>query len=119
MPSEMVKATIAQSNTVIAEWKHGERTVSITFQPVSDLSPEVERRRRLLTRTVPLALIAIVAFAIGAATGAPGSPDRDAAGRFAEAWAAGNFAAMYRELNASSRASVSADAFANAYREAA
>jgi cell division protein FtsI/penicillin-binding protein 2 len=85
---------------------------------VSELSPEVERRRRLVTRTLPLALIAVVSFAIGAATGAPGSPDQDAANRFAAAWAVGNFAAMYQELNPASRAATSARAFAAAYREA-
>ncbi|MFN8162726.1 MAG: penicillin-binding transpeptidase domain-containing protein [Solirubrobacterales bacterium] len=85
---------------------------------MSRLSPEVERRRRLLTRTLPLALIAIVAFVIGAATGAPGSPEREAASGFASAWAAGNFAAMYRELNPSSQATISVNDFATAYKEA-
>ncbi|HEY0319105.1 MAG TPA: penicillin-binding transpeptidase domain-containing protein [Solirubrobacterales bacterium] len=85
---------------------------------MSQLSPEVERRRRLLTRTLPLALPAVVAFVIGAAVGAPGSPQKDAAGRFADSWAAGNFAAMYRELNPPSRAKIDAGEFADAYREA-
>jgi cell division protein FtsI/penicillin-binding protein 2 len=82
------------------------------------MSPEVERRRRLVTRTLPLAVVAIVAFAFGAAAGAPGSPERDAAGRFAEAWAADNFAAMYKELNPGSRASIELNDFVVAYREA-
>jgi len=86
---------------------------------VSQLSPEVERRRRLITRTLPLAVIAIVAFVVGAAAGAPGSPQREAAGRFVEAWAAGNFAAMYRELNPASKAAIDVNDFASAYREAA
>jgi penicillin-binding protein A len=85
---------------------------------VSGLSPEVERRRRLVTRTLPLALIAIVAFAFGAAAGAPGSPEMEAASRFASAWAARDFGAMYRELNPASRASTDRAAFAAAYREA-
>jgi hypothetical protein len=112
-----VKATIAQSNTVIPKWKHvGVR--SITFRSVSELSPEVERRRRLITRTAPLALIAVVAFVFGALAGTPGSPERDAANRFAQAWASRDFAAMYRELNPASRAAVKAADFATAYREA-
>ena len=86
---------------------------------MSQLSPEVERRRRLITRTLPLAVIAIVAFVVGAAAGAPGSPQREAAGRFVEAWAAGNFAAMYRELNPASKAAIDVNDFASAYREAA
>jgi cell division protein FtsI/penicillin-binding protein 2 len=83
------------------------------------MSPELERRRRLVTRTVPLAIIAIVAFVIGAAAGAPGSPEKEAAGRFAEAWAVGNFAAMYKELNPASKAAIDINGFALAYREAA
>ncbi len=85
---------------------------------MSPLSPEVERRRRLLTRMLPLAVVAIVAFAFGAAAGAPGSPEKDAAQRFTEAWTRDDFTAMYRELNAASRRSVAASDFALAYREA-
>jgi peptidoglycan glycosyltransferase len=85
---------------------------------VSQLSPEVERRRRLITRTLPLAVIAIVAFVVGAAAGVPGSPQKEAAGRFVEAWAAGNFAAMYKELNPASKAAIDVNDFASAYREA-
>jgi cell division protein FtsI/penicillin-binding protein 2 len=78
----------------------------------------VERRRRLVTRTLPLAVVAIVAFAVGASAGAPGSPERDAAERFAEAWANEEFAAMYRELNPASKAAITVNDFASAYREA-
>jgi len=85
---------------------------------VSNLPPEVERRRRLVTRTLPLALIALVAFIVGAAMGAPGSPPKEAASRFADAWAAGKFAGMYAELNEASRAKWSVEEFTAAYREA-
>ena len=71
---------------------------------MNPLSPEVERRRRLVTRALPLILIAVVAFVVGAIAGAPGSPDREAAERFARAWEGDEFAAMYRELNPVSRA---------------
>ncbi len=83
------------------------------------MTPEVERRRRLVTRTLPLAIIGVIAFVIGAAVGAPGSPEKEAASRFAEAWAVSNFAAMYRELNPASKAAIDVNAFAAAYREAA
>jgi cell division protein FtsI/penicillin-binding protein 2 len=83
------------------------------------LSPEVERRRRLLTRTAPLALVAFVAFVVGAAVGAPGSPQVEAASRFAEGWAGGNYAAMYKELNDPSKARYSVKEFSAAYTEAA
>ena len=89
------------------------------FPPVNSLPTEVERRRRLVTRALPLIVIAIVAFAIGAATGAPGSPGKEAAQRFAEAWAGKDFGAMYRELNEASRRSIGQDEFTEAYREAA
>ena len=36
------------------------------FSAVKSLPPEVERRRRLVTRTLPLASIAVVAFVVGA-----------------------------------------------------
>lgn len=79
----------------------------------------MERRRRLVTRTLPLTIVAITAFAFGAAAGVPGSPERDAAERFSKAWARGDFAAMYRELNVASRRSLSETDFNSAYREAA
>ena len=63
----------------------------------------MERRRRLITRTLPLAIIASVAFVVGAVHGAPGSPEKDAAERFAEAWEEKDFGAMYRELNPASQ----------------
>jgi peptidoglycan glycosyltransferase len=85
---------------------------------VSQISPEVERRRRLVTRTLPLAVIAVVAFTFGAAAGAPGSPQKDAANRFAAAWAGGEFSAMYKELNPSSQAAIELNDFVIAYREA-
>jgi penicillin-binding protein A len=86
---------------------------------VKDLLPEVERRRRLLTRTLPLTLVAVVAFVWGAATGNPGSPEKEVAERFAAAWERKDLDAMYRELNAESQRSVAAEDFAAAYREAA
>jgi cell division protein FtsI/penicillin-binding protein 2 len=85
---------------------------------VSQLSPEVERRRRLVTRTLPLAIIAIVSFVVGAAIGTPGSPEKEAATRFAEDWSAGSFAAMYRELNPASKAATDVNDFVLAYKEA-
>ncbi|HVD86955.1 MAG TPA: penicillin-binding transpeptidase domain-containing protein [Solirubrobacterales bacterium] len=86
---------------------------------MSHQSTEAERRRRLITRTLPLALAALIAFVIGAATGAPGSPANEAANRFSQAWGNRDFKAMYAELNESSRARVSRKEFVAAYREAA
>ncbi len=85
---------------------------------MSPLPPEVERRRRLVTRTLPLAIIALVSFIVGASAGAPGSPERDAAKRFTEAWAHGDFAAMYGELNPDSQKAIAVSDFAKAYLDA-
>ncbi len=78
-------------------------------------STAVLRRRRL----IPLAAIALIAFIVGASSGASGSPGKEAAQRFTEAWARKDFAAMYGELNDASREAVGASEFAKAYREAA
>jgi cell division protein FtsI/penicillin-binding protein 2 len=86
---------------------------------VSNLPPEVARRRRLVTRTVPLSVVAAVAFVLGANSGTPGSPEKDAAGAFVEAWGRKDFRAMYRELNEASRQRVTEAEFIKAYREAA
>lgn len=85
---------------------------------MSSFATEGERRRRLLTRTLPLAVAALVAFVIGAATGSPGDPEKDAANRFAEAWEARNFKGMYGELNEASKQRVGRKEFEAAYREA-
>jgi penicillin-binding protein A len=63
-------------------------------------------------------VIAVVAFVVGAAMGVPGSPEKDAANHFAEAWQHKNFAAMYAELNDASKQSISAKKFAADYHEA-
>lgn len=85
---------------------------------MSSFPTDAERRRRLVTRTLPLALIAFVAFIVGVVAGSPGSPEKDAAERFAAAWEAKNFKAMYAELNDDSRARVDRSEFEAAYREA-
>lgn len=85
---------------------------------MSSIPTEAERRRRLLTRAAPLAAVALLAFIFGAAKGSPGSPEKDAANRFAEAWEAREFKGMYGELNDASKAAVDRKAFEAAYREA-
>jgi len=87
---------------------------------MNPLSPEVERRRRLVTRMAPLALIAFVAFVVGAVSGASsGSPEQEAAKRFTTAWENDEYAAMYQELNRGSQRKISINEFVLAYREAA
>jgi peptidoglycan glycosyltransferase len=86
---------------------------------VNSLSPEAQRRRRLLTRTLPLALVAFLAFVLGASAGKSGSPETEAVKRFADAWGRNDLGAMYRELNTESRRAVSQSEFADAYRKSA
>jgi cell division protein FtsI/penicillin-binding protein 2 len=85
---------------------------------MSNLPPEVQRRRRIVTRTLPLALIAFVAFIVGAIAGTPGSPGKDAAKRFTDAWQQGEFAAMYKDLNPASQRAIELNDFVLAYRDA-
>jgi cell division protein FtsI/penicillin-binding protein 2 len=85
---------------------------------VSSFPADGERRRRLVTRTLPLVVVALIAFVIGAATGNPGEPEKDAADRFAAAWEERDFKGMYGELNDASKARVDRDEFEAAYREA-
>jgi len=85
---------------------------------VNRIPTPADRRRRLLTRALPLAVVALVAFVVGVTAGSPGSPEKDAAGQFAKAWAAKNFNAMYAELNDASRARLGLKEFEAAYREA-
>jgi cell division protein FtsI/penicillin-binding protein 2 len=82
------------------------------------LPTEAERRRRLLTRTLPLAIVAVIAFALGAAAGKEDPPEKQAAARFTAAWSEGDFTAMYAELNPASRREISEAEFTAAYREA-
>ncbi|MEX2107984.1 MAG: penicillin-binding transpeptidase domain-containing protein [Solirubrobacterales bacterium] len=86
---------------------------------MKSLPSEVERRRRLVTRALPLTIVAAIAFILGASAGKPGSPEKDAAERFTEAWTRKDFKVMYRELNVASQRSVSEADFASAYRVAA
>jgi hypothetical protein len=86
---------------------------------MNPLSPEVERRRRLITRMAPLALIAFVAFVVGAIAGtSSGSPEKEAAERFTTAWENDEYAAMYKELNPGSQHKITINDFVIAYREA-
>jgi peptidoglycan glycosyltransferase len=80
---------------------------------------DAERRRRLVTRALPLSLIALVAFIFGAMAGTPDEPGKDAAERFVHAWERDDFAAMHRELNPLSRRQIDVDDLAATYRAAA
>jgi peptidoglycan glycosyltransferase len=78
----------------------------------------VERRRRFVTRALPLAIAAIAAFIAGAIAGSEEPPEREATARFASAWAAGDFAAMHAELNPAARRRYSVQDLRGRYQEA-
>jgi hypothetical protein len=76
-----------------------------------------ERRRRLLTRVLPIGVVALVAFVAGVATGA--GPDAPGAESFLEAWEESDYAGMYEELAPAAQEAFSSDRFERAYRSAA
>jgi penicillin-binding protein A len=86
---------------------------------MTSLPSDAERRRRLVTRALPLTLIALVAFVVGAMAGTPGSPEKEAAQRFVDAWERDEFAAMYEELNTASQRRIELNDFTTTYRDAA
>lgn len=71
-----------------------------------------------MMRAVPLALIAIAAFAVGVVTAA-GSGKDEAVVRFGDAWEGGDLDAMYAELSPGAKDEYDIDAFKAAYGEAA
>ena len=84
---------------------------------LSSTAASEARRRRLLTRALPVVFVCVASFVAGAAVGA-GSPGREAAQRFADAWAGQDFNAMYAELSDDAAARYSIKEMTAAYTEA-
>ena len=78
----------------------------------------MERQQRLRKRALPLIGLALVSFIVGAISGCPGNPNRDAAERYLEAWQAGDYPAMHSELSTISRQAVPLERFTERYEEA-
>jgi hypothetical protein len=76
------------------------------------------RRKRLITRALPLVALALVSFVIGVVVAA-GSSEKDAVERFAQAWQDGDYGAMQAELTPASQGDYSAEDLQAAYEEAA
>jgi hypothetical protein len=76
-----------------------------------------ERQRRLRHRGIPLAVLALAAFAWGAISAA-GSAEEDAAKRFVDAWAKQDFAAMHEELTPDAQEKYPVQSLQAAYLEA-
>lgn len=78
------------------------------------------RRRRLLTRGLPLLVIAALAFAGGLAVGSgPRHDEQQLVTRYVDAWARDDYHRMYSLLDPQSRARMTEAKFAAAYRAAA
>jgi len=78
----------------------------------------MERQQRLKTRALPLIGIALVSFIVGAVSGCPGNPHRDAAERYLLAWQSKDYAAMHSELSTVSQEAVPLERFTERYEEA-
>jgi penicillin-binding protein A len=77
-----------------------------------------ERRRRVITRAAPVAILALIAFVIGAIAGSGGGGS-DAAQRLVDAWVRGDYAAIRDELSADAKGEYSAEEIEDAYADAA
>ena len=78
------------------------------------------RRRRLLTRTLPLAGVAVLAFAAGIVTATgPGRAERRLVTNYVGAWARRDFTQMYNLLDPASKRGLSEPAFRAAFAAAA
>ena len=81
------------------------------------MSPEATRRRRLVSRALPIALVALAAFVAGLIVGG-GHTDLGSADRFATAWQNGDFSAMYSQISAASARRYSLKTFTADYDRA-
>jgi peptidoglycan glycosyltransferase len=80
---------------------------------LSSISPEAERRRRLLTRALPIALLVVATFLV-VKVGDSGD-DLSAARRFAQGWERQDFVAMYGEVSPRATKRYSLAEFTDAY----
>jgi penicillin-binding protein A len=83
---------------------------------LSSTGSQTQQRHRMLTRAVPLTIIAVSAFVVGVV--AASGPDAPAAQRFVDAWASNDFAAMYDELTPDAQANYSLQRFEREYADA-
>jgi cell division protein FtsI/penicillin-binding protein 2 len=81
------------------------------------MSSEAARRRRLLTRALPIALLGLAAFVAGLIRGAEG-PDLGTAQAFADSWQRQDMAAMYAQVSPGSAREYSRAEFTDEYDEA-
>lgn len=87
------------------------------FSKVSRRGNGLAVNDRVRTRLLPLALLAILSFIIGAIVGCPGNPNQQAAKRYVEAWSKGDYEAMHAELDTKSREALTFAEFTAGYGE--
>lgn len=84
---------------------------------MSPISPQAERRRRIITRAVPVVLIGAAAFVAGILVGSTPAYE-ESVKRFVEAWSRQDLTAMYSELTPEAAERVPSQRFARLYEEA-
>jgi peptidoglycan glycosyltransferase len=84
---------------------------------LSTITREAARRRRLLTRALPVAVLAVAAFIVGA-TLASRRTELPSVQRFADDWEDQDFADMYGEVSPETARQYSLSRFTDAYGEA-
>jgi peptidoglycan glycosyltransferase len=113
----MGKASAGQLRPA-GEQRAGRAAEAKRSRPGLNRSLVAARRRRLLTRAAPLAVIAVLAFAGGLIVGGR-SPELEAANRFLEAWEARDYEAMHAELTGPAAAEYDPGELASLYERAA
>lgn len=84
---------------------------------MSPISPQAQRRRRIVTRAIPVALIGAASFVAGSVVGATPAYE-DSVRRFVDAWSRQEWSAMYGELTAEAAGEVGPKRFARLYKRA-
>jgi penicillin-binding protein A len=84
---------------------------------LSTFSSRATRRRRLLTRALPIVLLAAAAFAAGLIRGAEGT-ELGSAQRFADAWEGESFSAMHSQISKAAARQYSLEDFTSDYERA-
>jgi peptidoglycan glycosyltransferase len=84
---------------------------------LSTLRPQAARRRRLLTRALPIALLGLAAFVAGVIRGAD-QADLAGAQTFVDAWASQDFPTMYGQISPASARQYTVDQFTADYEKA-
>ena len=78
------------------------------------------RRRRQLTRAAPICVLAVASLVAGIFVGtSPGRGEKQVVMRYVQAWARGDYRAMYALLDEKSRSRITERRFAAAYQNAA